>query len=58
MPTAKKTDDDTPDEAPAEAQVCVNCGEPATMKTTNPATNEVFYCDRHARLSGEGTAPI
>lgn len=36
------------------AVLCVNCGEPATSKTTNPGTSMAYYCDKHAQASGEG----
>lgn len=49
---------DAAQEAPEETErVCVNCGEPATQRTTNPAANEVFYCDQHAQASGEPREP-
>jgi len=60
MPTAKKTDDTTEEEAPTEetAPVCVNCGQPATVQTTNSAVNRVYYCDQHGQRSGEPVTPI
>lgn len=43
------------DEEPSapEGFVCVNCGEPATQVTTNPAVEKAYYCDRHATMSHE-----
>lgn len=45
-------------ESSGEGPVCVNCGEPATVQTTNPSAGVVYYCDRHAQLSGESVTPI
>lgn len=42
----------------AGAEVCVNCGLPATYKTTSEAVNEVFFCDDHAQQAGGGIAPL
>ncbi len=62
MPTAKNTDETveapTQAEPPAPAQVCVNCGAPATQKSRSESVDVVLYCDNHARLSGEGVEPI
>jgi exoribonuclease R len=45
---------DQAETAPEEVErVCVQCGEPAVYKTTNPAVNEVYYCQAHGTASGE-----
>lgn len=50
---------DAAQEDPEQTErVCVNCGEPATWRTNNPATNEVYYCDRHGEASGESREPL
>lgn len=50
---------DAAEASPEETErVCVNCGEPATQRSTNPATNEVYYCDRHSAASGEPVASL
>jgi hypothetical protein len=47
-----------PSEPEEGEEVCVQCGEPATFRTTNKAVNEVFYCDEHARVSGEPSVSL
>lgn len=50
---------DAANAAPEEVErVCVQCGEPATWVTNNPAVNAVYYCDRHADASGESREPL
>jgi hypothetical protein len=39
-------------------QRCIQCGQPASRRTINPAVNSVMYCDRHADASGEPTEPL
>jgi hypothetical protein len=47
MATTRKTAEAPAEEEPppASGEVCSNCGQPATWKTTGEAANTDFYCD-------------
>lgn len=48
-PEAMGTPTPAPEVPQRDPGVCVNCGQPATQRTTNPGANVDYYCDFHAQ---------